>query len=87
MRKITESKTRYVPRDRTPENISDILENIEQHIGTPIAKATDDFIREQIEQLLGRIDTEQLDEEFSFEQSYKNKKSSEIAKQIKDLMK
>jgi len=77
-----------------PNNISDVLKNIEQHIEMSIAKATDDFIRDQIEQLLGRIDTEKnkinpgsVNGDLQVKKTGYNQKSSEIANHILEMKK
>jgi hypothetical protein len=85
-----------------PNNISDVEKEFEEEFfdfikfikkDTSSKNATDqikEFYRHQIEQLLGRIDTEKRGRN-SFDTYYRlfgyNQKSSEIANQIKDLMK
>lgn len=85
-----------------PENISDITQNFVnefcEKFGKDLQKITltnddpediIDFYRSQIEQLLGRIDTEKKNfpelESDDFDDGY-NQKSSEITNQIKKLI-
>jgi hypothetical protein len=80
-----------------PNNISDVIENLRKelkHSQFINYSKMESLLRSQIEQLLGRIDTEEIEgatgvaSEYNFCPDYYeawNQKSSEIANQIKSL--